>query len=210
MLLLVLAAAAALSYVGAAYPADLTLHHAGTAAGFAVLVWTMRRAPLSDRSFARCVAFLVLHVLAAHWLYTFVPYDEWTQSLLGFRVTDTFDLRRNHFDRLVHFAFGALLVGVVREIAEVRGGVRRAWARAIAVDAVLSTSAVYELFEWLLAVAASPDRAERYNGQQGDAFDAQKDMAFAAAGALVVTFAEWLLAQRTATSRERRRRGETV
>src|SRR3546814_19045146 len=51
---------------------------------------------------------------------------------------------------------------------------------------VLSVSCLYEIFEWLLAIVAGGETAERYNGQQGDPWDAQKDMALAALGALVV------------------------
>jgi putative membrane protein len=186
-LLVILVAATAASFVGAPWPRDLALHHVGTAAGFAALLWTARRAPLSDASFAAFTAFLLLHVLAARWVYSFVPYDDWARALLGHDVTTTFGFRRNHFDRLVHFAFGSLVVGVVREVLTDRAGLRPFWARLLALDMVVSTSAVYELVEWGVAVVASPESAERYNGQQGDAFDAQKDMACAAAGAVLAT-----------------------
>ncbi|HEY2840420.1 MAG TPA: DUF2238 domain-containing protein, partial [Pirellulales bacterium] len=37
------------------------------------------------------------------------------------------------------------------------------------------------------AVTLSPEEAEAYNGQQGDLWDAQKDMALALAGSIVGT-----------------------
>ncbi len=43
----------------------------------------------------------------------------------------------------------------------------------------------YELLEWLVAVVFTPAWAEQFLGQQGDVFDAQKDMALATAGACV-------------------------
>jgi uncharacterized membrane protein YjdF len=43
----------------------------------------------------------------------------------------------------------------------------------------------YESFEWELAVWLSPEYAESYNGQQGDRWDAQEDMALAGLGALI-------------------------
>lgn len=46
-------------------------------------------------------------------------------------------------------------------------------------------SALYEIFEWGLTFALSPEDAGAYNGEQGDAWDAQKDMALALAGAAV-------------------------
>jgi putative membrane protein len=47
-------------------------------------------------------------------------------------------------------------------------------------------SAIYEVLEWLLAIIAAPEVADRHNGQQGDAWDAQKDMALAIVGSLLV------------------------
>ena len=44
-------------------------------------------------------------------------------------------------------------------------------------------SVVYELFEWLLTLVAPANQADNYNGQQGDMWDAQKDMALALLGA---------------------------
>ena len=43
-------------------------------------------------------------------------------------------------------------------------------------------SMIYELFEWLLTIVMSSDAADSYNGQQGDMWDAQKDMALAMLG----------------------------
>jgi putative membrane protein len=45
---------------------------------------------------------------------------------------------------------------------------------------------LYEVFEWLLSVFLSPDQAEAYNGQQGDMWDPQKDMALAMLGAILM------------------------
>lgn len=41
---------------------------------------------------------------------------------------------------------------------------------------------VYKLFEWLLTIVMSPEQADNYNALQGDAWDAQKDMALAMLG----------------------------
>ena len=65
------------------------------------------------------------------------------------------------------------------------GGLSRRWALFTAISAVAAASAVYEVFEWLLAVVAAPEYAEHYNGQQGDLWDGQKDMALAIAGSLI-------------------------
>ena len=49
----------------------------------------------------------------------------------------------------------------------------------------LSTSALYELAEWSIALCLAPDAAEAYNGQQGDMWDAHKDMTLALFGAVL-------------------------
>ena len=43
-------------------------------------------------------------------------------------------------------------------------------------------SMIYELFEWLLTIVMTAEEADYYNGQQGDMWDAQKDMALALVG----------------------------
>ena len=49
----------------------------------------------------------------------------------------------------------------------------------------MSTSLLYELFEWGIATTLSPEAAEAYNGQQGDMWDAHKDMALALVGGII-------------------------
>ena len=86
-------------------------------------------------------------------------------------------------DRLVHVAFGVLAVRPVVEVVRLGGAGRKAglWA---ALGFVLSVSCLYEIFEWGLTLTIAGDLADDYNGQQGDLWDAQKDMALAALGVL--------------------------
>lgn len=44
---------------------------------------------------------------------------------------------------------------------------------------------IYELIEWGIAFGLSPEAAENYNGQQGDMWDAHKDMFLASVGGLL-------------------------
>ena len=55
----------------------------------------------------------------------------------------------------------------------------------MAVASVLAVGAVYEVIEWQIAIAFSPTQAEAYNGQQGDVWDPQKDMAMAGFGSIL-------------------------
>jgi len=49
----------------------------------------------------------------------------------------------------------------------------------------LAFSLVYELFEWGLTMVLSPSDAGAYNGEQGDLWDAHRDMSCALVGALI-------------------------
>ena len=141
------------------------------------------RAPLSSLTCA--LIFLTFHSIAAHWLYSYVPYDHWTENAFGFSMNHVMGWRRNNFDRLVHFSYGVLLVPIVTTWLTGRRGWRVGPAVYAAISTVLASGAVYEIFEWAVAVTAAPTMAEAYNGQQGDFFDSDKDMAIAALGALI-------------------------
>jgi putative membrane protein len=91
---------------------------------------------------------------------------------------------RNQFDRLVHLAWGLCLTPPLYACLMARITTRSAHAAVMAVGAIVISSVCYEWFEWLVAVVLSPDEAEAYNGQQGDIWDAHKDMLMATLGAL--------------------------
>lgn len=131
------------------------------------------------------LVFLAVHSVAARWIYSYVPYDDWTQALFGVRLSATFGWHRNMFDRFVHLVYGLTLAPVLWRSFVDRLGWRHGWAALAAADVVLSTGALYELFEWGIAVTLAPDMAEAYNGQQGDIFDPHKDMAIAVLGAVL-------------------------
>ena len=48
----------------------------------------------------------------------------------------------------------------------------------------MASSLFYEWIEWWIAIGLSPEEAEKYNGQQGDIWDAHKDMFVATLGAI--------------------------
>jgi putative membrane protein len=182
--LLVFGLIVAVSWWRPLWPAEQALHHSLTVLAVIGLLWAQRRLRLPLGSFVLVLAFLALHTVAARWIYSYVPYADWWQALFGGPPPELLGGGRNHFDRLVHFAYGLLLAPVLVGVWRSRGSGRgRAWLHAVQV--VVSTGALYELFEWGVAVALAPDAAEAYNGQQGDLWDAQKDMALALLGAMI-------------------------
>jgi len=154
-------------------------------AGVVFLMLTRKRWPLSNAAYVSLFAFTVLHEIGAHYTYTHVPYDRWSEALFGSALGETLGWERNHYDRLVHFAFGLLVAPAVRELVV---GIARVTPRVslwLALQTVISWSALYELVEWGAAVVFGGATAEAYVGMQGDVWDAQKDMALAAGGALL-------------------------
>jgi putative membrane protein len=175
----------AVSCINLPYPKYFALQHVPTVLAVILLVVADRKWPLGRLSFTLIAMFLLLHVLGARYLYSFVPYDDWSQRLFGVNISEHFGFERNHYDRLVHFAFGLLFTWPLWQMFEVRLGLRSFWPAALAITAVLAASAMYEIIEWGMSMVFAPDWAESYNGQQGDVWDAQRDMAVAGAGAIL-------------------------
>jgi putative membrane protein len=89
----------------------------------------------------------------------------------------------------VHFSYGLLLAYPVREallrVIPARGftGYFLAW------NLILSSSALYELIEWIGGAYMGGDTAKAFVGAQQDPWDSQKDMALAALAAGVALIA---------------------
>ncbi len=165
-----------LSAWGALYPANTWLQVGPVAVLLPAAYRILRRAPMSDLSAACMTAFVLLHLFAARWSYSFVPYQDWLPGLGS---------DRNMFDRLVHFAFGVLAMAPMTELGVRYWGLSRHMGLAFAILFVMAAGGIYEVFEWSLTLALAPEAAGAYNGEQGDMFDAQKDMALAGLGAVL-------------------------
>ena len=168
------------------YPHEQFLQHAGTLLLAIPLVFDLVKNRMPNNVYVCLVLFTFLHVLGARYIYSYVPYKEWCISL-GIVDADFFQDPRNHYDRLVHFAFGILLFPYFLYIS-------RKWIKHMPIVAVFMAwlivqtgSMIYELFEWLLTIVMTTTNANNYNGQQGDLWDAQKDMAWAMLGSTIMS-----------------------
>jgi putative membrane protein len=161
------------------------MQHVPTVLAVAALLWGESKLRISRLSFALITAFLLLHLIGARYLYSNVPYDDWSETLFGLRINERMGFERNHYDRLVHFCFGLLFVYPLWEVFTRHACLGSWWSGLLAICVVMAASAVYEIGEWATAMTFAPDWAEAYNGQQGDIWDAQKDMAFAAVGSIL-------------------------
>ncbi|WP_362988201.1 DUF2238 domain-containing protein [uncultured Sphingopyxis sp.] len=120
-----------LAQIDQPYPEVALLQHIPTLLLLAASPWLLRRWPLSTAALACIALFMALHTLGGRYAYSNVPYDEWARALTGTSPSEAFGWTRNHYDRLAHFAFGALSVIPVAEIARRRGGLgRRGCGRA--------------------------------------------------------------------------------
>jgi len=141
------------------------------------LTATYRRFPLSDVSYTLIFIFMVLHAVGAHYTYSEVPLGSW--------LKDTFELSRNHYDRIVHFSFGLLLAYPFKEVVWRIATNNSLLSSLFALTLVFTYSGSFEIIEWIIARIVDPKAGAAYLGTQGDEFDSQKDMALAVSGALI-------------------------
>lgn len=141
-------------------------------------VGTYRRFRFSDRAYVQATLFAILHTVGSHYTYSEVPLGDWMRDVFGFS--------RNHYDRVVHFAFGLLMLRPVRELVirrpEAMGRLAVAY---LSIAAVAFWSVLYEILEWTVAAIVDPAAGTAYLGTQGDVWDAQKDMTLACLGAVL-------------------------
>jgi putative membrane protein len=158
-----------------------------------VLIVLYRHFPLSDLSYILLTVFLTLHAIGAHYTYAKVP--------LGFWIQEQWNLDRNHFDRITHFAFGLLLVYPLRELYLRRVHVRGFWSFYLPVSGILALSGLFEIAEMWIAQWVSPELGTAYLGTQGDEWDAQKDMIMALIGACLTMFFAYIYVKSGRSSR---------
>ena len=150
-----------------------------------LLFFSYKRVLLSRISYTLIFIFLGLHAIGAHWTYSLVPYDEAFHATTGYSFDEWMGWQRNHYDRIVHLAYGLLLAYPIRElflrVAEVKGF----WGYFLPVVLTMAASMFYELVEWGAAEVFGGELGIAFVGAQGDVWDAQKDMSLATLGALI-------------------------
>lgn len=170
------------------------LHQVGTLISMAFLLWLKVKINVSDKAITGATVFLLIHIIGARYLYSYVPYSDWTQFLFGFSLDNVMGWQRNMYDRLVHFCYGLCLFSVFCQIIEYYfKQISKRQLVLLALMLNMTTSLLYEWLEWLIAVMLSPEQAEAYNGQQGDIWDAHKDMLLALMGSVLAYFVNMIV-----------------
>lgn len=150
-----------------------------------VLVATAGRFPLSRLLYGLIALHALILIAGGTWTYARVP--------AGFWVQEAFDLARNPYDKLGHFAQGLVPALAARELLLRHGWVSgQAVAAWLSVCVAMTISALYELVEWAAALAIGQG-ADEFLGTQGDEWDTQSDMFLALLGALatVLLLGRW-------------------
>jgi len=141
-----------------------------------LLIFTWRRFPLTTLVYTLITIHLCILTIGGHYTYAEVPLFNW--------IRDTFELSRNHYDRLGHFLQGFVPAMIVREILLRRSPlIPGKWLFFLVTCVCLAISAAFELFEWAVAVATG-EQAEAFLATQGDPWDTQADMFMALIGAI--------------------------
>jgi putative membrane protein len=145
--------------------------------GLLLIAATYRRFSLTSLTYTLILIHCVILFIGAH--YTYAQVDTFKV------VRDFFGWQRNNYDKVGHFAQGFVPAIIVREVlirkAVVNG---RGWLNLFVISVCLAFSALYELFEWGVAVVTG-DSADNFLGTQGYIWDTQSDMAMALLGAIV-------------------------
>lgn len=140
-----------------------------------ILAFTYTRFPLTRLLYVLIAIHALILILGGAYTYARVP--------AGFWVQEWFDLSRNPYDKLGHFAQGLVPALIAREIL-LRGRyvLQRRMLAFLAICVAMAISAVYELIEWWVALLAGEGAVE-FLGTQGDPWDTQSDMFLALLGA---------------------------
>ena len=144
--------------------------------GAAVLWYTRVSFPLTTLVYSLILIHCVILMVGGHYTYAEVPLFNWIQ--------DAFDLSRNNYDKVGHFAQGFIPAIITREIVIRKNVFNDArWRNFFIVCFCLGFSAFYELIEWWVALL-SDEAADSFLGTQGYIWDTQSDMGWALFGAI--------------------------
>lgn len=145
--------------------------------GLTLLAVSRLTFPLTILSYRLLAFHALVLIIGGYYTYAEVP--------LFNTLRDSFDLSRNHYDRVGHFVQGFVPAILAREIlirrSPLTGG---PWLFFLTICFCLAFSAFYELVEWWVALV-NEQAAEAFLGTQGDPWDTQSDMFLALLGSIL-------------------------
>ena len=146
-------------------------------AGVVILALTGKKFKLTTLAYILILIHCIILMIGGHYTYANVPLFDW--------LRDYFELERNNYDKVGHFAQGFIPAIVAREILIRKSVINgKKWLSFVVVCFCLAFSAFYELIEWWVAISTG-ESAEAFLGTQGYVWDTQSDMALALFGAVM-------------------------
>ena len=143
---------------------------------FIVLLTTRSHFQLTNLTYWLILVHSIILMIGGHYTYAEVPLFDWFK--------DVFNLERNNYDKVGHFAQGFVPAIIAREVIIRNHVLNNAnWLDFFVICICLAISAFYELIEWCVALI-NKEAAESFLGTQGYIWDTQSDMACALLGAI--------------------------
>lgn len=141
-----------------------------------VLIATYKNFKFTNLLYCLIAIHALILILGGAYSYARVP--------LGFWLQDFFELSRNPYDKIGHFAQGFVPALIARELFIRKSYVTgRKMIFFLCICVAMAISASYELIEWFAAVLLGQG-ADEFLGTQGDVWDTQSDMFMALLGSL--------------------------
>ncbi len=142
-----------------------------------ILTVTINRYRLTPLLYQLILIHCIILMIGGHYTYAEVPAFDW--------LRDSFDLSRNHYDKVGHFVQGFVPAIICREILIRNTAVEKGKMMFFLVLCVsLAISAFYEILEWWVAITTE-ENAAAFLATQGDVWDTQSDMLLALLGAIL-------------------------
>ncbi|MCH6264556.1 DUF2238 domain-containing protein [Neobacillus citreus] len=143
-----------------------------------IAILTFKKFRLTTLSYVIISIMAILMFVGGHYTYSKVPLFNW--------IKDTFDFKRNHYDRFGHFLKGMSGI-VIRELLLRKTPLKKGkWLFWIVTSITLAISAMYEIIEWISFIILQGGKtAKNFLGNQGDIWDAQWDMVLTLAGTII-------------------------
>ncbi len=151
-----------------------------TLIGLIILIATFRKFRYTIFTSSVILVACYLMFIGAHFSYAKEPLFNW--------IKDYFGQERNNFDKLGHFIQGMVPVLISRELfirRKIVGDFK--WISFISFCICLATTSFYEIAEYIVCAAAGAN-PDTFLGMQGNIWDSQTDMLFAAFGGLFTVF----------------------
>lgn len=146
--------------------------------GLIILIFTFKQFQFTFLTYCFILIHSYILFVGGHYTYAEVPLFDW--------IKEAFDLSRNNYDKVGHFAQGFVPAMIIRELFVRKNIVPiKKWLNFIVVCICLSFSAVYEFLEWWVALF-SGENADAFLGTQGYVWDTQSDMFYATIGAIAM------------------------